>query len=106
MRGSLAIDVFVVGGGEPAEDQRHGDHVLNAMIAIGGIRERPGLVDDAHAGLLRLDDDALDERDPVLDPRVQRHRALDRGLRVEFGREADLEQHVFHHVAAERTAAA
>ena len=63
MRGSLAIDVFVVRGGEPAEDQRHRHHVLDAVIAIGGIRERPGLVDDAHARLLGLDDDAIDERE-------------------------------------------
>ena len=33
---------------------------------------------------------------------MQRHRALHRGLRVELRRKADLEQHVFHHVAAER----
>ena len=36
----------------------------------------------------------------VCDLRVQLHRALDRGLGVELGREADLEQHVLHHVAA------
>ncbi len=47
--------VLVVVGREPAEDQRHGDHVLQAMIAVRGVRERPRLVDDAHAGLLRLD---------------------------------------------------
>ena len=29
---------------------------------------------------------------------MQRHRRFDRGLRVELGRERNLEQHVFHHV--------
>src|SRR3546814_4385340 len=33
---------------------------------------------------------------------MQLHRALDRGLGVELGREADLEQDVLHHIAAER----
>ena len=47
-------------------------------------------------------DDAFDERELVAHLRMQRHRALHGGLRVELGREADLEQHVFHHVAAER----
>jgi hypothetical protein len=31
---------------------------------------------------------------------VDVHRGLDRGLRMELGRERDLEQHVLHHVAA------
>ena len=44
----------------------------------------------------------LDLVDPVGDLRMQLHRALHRGLRVELGREADLEQDVLHHVAAER----
>ena len=79
--------VLVVGGGEPAEDQRHGDHVLDAVVAVGRVGERPGLVDDAHARLLRLDHDALDVVEPVLDRRVQLHRALDRGLRVELRRD-------------------
>ena len=34
--------------------------------------------------------------------RVQFHRALDGGLRMELGGEADLEEHVLHDVAAER----
>ncbi len=33
--------------------------------------------------------------------RMELHRRLDRGLRVELGREGDLEEHVLHHVAAE-----
>jgi hypothetical protein len=43
MRGSAATVVFVVGGGEAAEDERHGDHVLDAVVAVGGIVERAGL---------------------------------------------------------------
>ncbi len=33
---------------------------------------------------------------------VQRHRRFDGGLRVEFCRERNFEQHVFHHVGAVR----
>src|SRR5258706_2751742 len=39
--------VLVVRGGQAAEDQRHGDHVLNAMVAVGRVGERGRLVDDA-----------------------------------------------------------
>ena len=42
--------------------------------------------------------------EPVLDLRVQRHGALDRGLGVELGGEGDLEQDVFHHVDCRRGA--
>ena len=94
--------VLVVGGSQAPEQQRDRHHVLDAVVAVGGIGERAGLVDDAHARFLGFDDDAVDRVDPVLHLRVQLHRALDRGLRVELGREADLEQHVLHHVAAER----
>ena len=52
--------VLVVRGRQPPVDQRDGDHVLEAVIAVGGIGERAGLVDDAHARFLRLDHDALD----------------------------------------------
>ena len=93
--------VLVVRGREPPEDQRHRHHVLDAVVAVGGIGERAGLVDDAHARLLRLDHDALDLAEALLHLRMQRHRRLDGGLRVELGREGDLEQHVLHDVAAE-----
>ena len=79
--------VLVVRGGEAAEDQRDRDHVLDAVVAVGRIRERAGLVDDAHARLLRLDHDALDLVEPARDLRMQRHRGLDRGLRMELRRD-------------------
>ena len=57
------------------------------MVAIRRIRERAGLVDDAHARLLRLDDDALDLVQSARDLRMQRHRGFDRGLRMELCRD-------------------
>ena len=93
--GAQQVDAWIVGHGvlvvrrgQTTEDQRHRHHVLNAVIAIRGIGERPGLVDDAHARFLRLDDDALDERELVLHLRMQRQRAFHRGLRVELRRES------------------
>ena len=53
--------ILVVGGGQPTEDQRHGDHVLDAVVAIGRVVERPLFVDDANAGFVRADRDLLDE---------------------------------------------
>ncbi len=58
MRGSDGDGIFVIGGGEAAEEQRDGDHVLHAMVAVGGVRERAFLVDDAQAGFVRAHCDA------------------------------------------------
>ena len=52
--------VFVVGGGETAEDQWHGDHVLDAVVAVRRIAEGALLVDDADAGFVGADGDLLD----------------------------------------------
>ena len=38
--------VLVIGRGQAAEYQGHGRHVLDAVIAVGRINERPGLVDE------------------------------------------------------------
>ncbi len=92
--------VFIVGSGQAAEDQRYGNHVLDAVVAIGRIVERAGLVDDAHTGFLRLDDDFFYVVDTVFHLCVQRHRGFDGRLRVELRRVGDLEQHVLHDVAA------
>ncbi len=70
------------------------------MVAVGRIRERPGLVDDAHAGLLRLDRHARDFVQARRDLRMQRQRRFDGRLRVKLRRERDLEQHVLHDVRA------
>ena len=70
------------------------------MVAIGRIVQRAGLVDDAYARFLRFDDDFFDVVDAILYARMQRHAGLDRGLRMKLGRIGNLEQHVFHDVAA------
>ena len=49
--------------------------------------------------------DPLDVGELVVDLRVQGHGRLDRGLGMKLRREGNLEQHVFHHVAAEGLAA-
>ncbi len=82
VRGDL---VLVVPRRQATEQQRDGHHVLNAMIAIRGVRKGAGLIDDANARLLRLDDDPIDVRDPVLHLRMQRQRRFDSGLSMELG---------------------
>jgi hypothetical protein len=94
--------VLVVGGGEAAEDERHRHHVLQAVIAVGGVRQRTGLVDDAHRRFLGVDDDAIDVVEALRDLSVQLHGTFHRGLGVKLGREADLEENVLHHVTAQR----
>src|SRR6187402_1633125 len=58
--------VLVVSSSESTEDQRDGNHVLNAVVAVGGIRERTGLVDDANARFLGLNHDFVDLIDALL----------------------------------------
>ncbi len=60
--------VLVVGGGQPAVDQRHRDHVLDAVVAVGGIVQRALLVDDADRRLVGADHDLLDLVEAVLAP--------------------------------------
>ena len=47
-------------GTQSALDQSNRDHVLQAVVAVGGAGQWAGLVDDADAGLLGLYHDALD----------------------------------------------
>src|SRR6516162_4090421 len=52
------------------EDQADAGDVLNAMVAVGRIVQRPRLADDADRRLLRRDLDALDLIEPILHLRV------------------------------------
>src|SRR5256885_1874567 len=97
--------VLVVRGRQAAEDQRHRDHVLDAVVAVGRVRERPFLVDDPDGSLMCPDPDLFDvcHGFPEFFHFLKNlHGAFHRGLRMEFRRVGDLEQHVLHHVAAER----
>src|ERR1700704_822175 len=92
--------VLVVGGAETAFDQADRHHVLDAVIAIRRIVQRAFLVDDADRRLVGDDLYSFYVVEAILDLRMQLDRRLHRGLRVELGREGDLEQHVLHHVGA------
>ncbi|MNI30814.1 hypothetical protein D3C73_846730 [compost metagenome] len=97
--------VFVVAGSQAAEQHGHRHHVLDAVVAVGGVVQRPLLVDDADARFMRADRDGLDVVRAFaqrLELCVDVHGAFHSGLRMEFRRERDLEQHVLHHVAAIR----
>ena len=99
----LRDGVLVVGGEEAAEEEGDGDHVLHAVVAIGGVRERAGFVDDAEAGLVGAEGDGGDVggRLPCCEHLVaEGHGGFDGGLGVELGGEADFEEDVFHDVGA------
>ena len=98
--------VLVVGSGQVAKDQRHRHHVLDAVVTVGFVVQRPLLVDDADAGFVRADGDLLDVFDRLagaLESLVQRDGGFHCGLAMELRREADFEQHVFRYIAAVRT---
>jgi hypothetical protein len=66
-----------------------------------GLFERALLVDDADAASwVRIVIFLMSAMRSCRPAGCRDHRALDRGLRVELGRERDLEEHVLHHVAA------
>lgn len=95
--------VFVVGGEEAAEEEGDGDHVLHAVIAVGGVREWAGLVDDAEAGLVRAEGDGGDVIGGLSCPedlRAEGHGGFHGGLGMELGGVADFEEDVFHDVGA------
>src|SRR5258708_40039572 len=52
--------VLIVIGRKLTENQSNGSHVLQAMIAIGGIIQRAGFIDDAKAGVAGGEINALD----------------------------------------------
>ncbi|MCY1553514.1 hypothetical protein D9M68_900060 [compost metagenome] len=70
------------------------------MVAVRRIGQRADLGNDADRRFVGGDDDSVDLVQAIPDLRMQRHSRFASGLRVKFGREADFEQHVFHHVAA------
>ncbi|CAM2154606.1 hypothetical protein PT2222_300120 [Paraburkholderia tropica] len=95
--------VFVIGGRQSSEKDRHGHHVLDAMIAVRRIRQRAGFVDNADRRFVRADRNARDVFGALAalnEQGVQRHGRFGGGLCVEFGGKRDLEQHVLHHVRA------
>ena len=96
--------ILIVGGGQPAEDQTDGGHVLEAVVAVRRVVQRPALVDDADRRFVRGEFNPLDLVQPVFDRRMQLQRTLHRRLGMELRREGDLEEDVLHDVAAERTA--
>ncbi len=80
-------------------DQSHGNHILHAVIAVGGIVQRPGLVHDAHQRALAVNVDALDVGKPVSHVGMQPERALHSGLSVHAGSD-ELEHGILNYIVA------
>ncbi|MNJ50152.1 hypothetical protein D3C77_454140 [compost metagenome] len=94
--------ILVLLGHQVAKNQRHGGHVLDAVVAVSGVGQLADLGDDADRRLMGGDDDAIDFMQAVTHLGMQGHRRFTGSLGVELGGEADLEQHVLHHVAGKR----
>src|SRR5260221_3072024 len=94
--------VFVILSGQVAPEERHGNHVLNAMITVRRIANWTNLIDDAFCRFLGLDDDPTDLVQPVSDSRVKLDRGFYRSLSMKFCRKGNLEKDVSHDVRAER----
>ena len=81
--------VGVVGGVEAVEDEHGGDHVLDAVVAVGEVVHGFVLfIDDADAGFVGADDDRFDVGGgfvALLERGVDLFGGFDRGLGVEFG---------------------
>ena len=92
--------ILVVRSRQSSKDHGHGNHVLEAVVAVGRIIEGPRLVDNAHARLLRFDNYLVDVIEPVLHLFMQRHGRFYGGLCMKFGRVGDLEEDIFHDIGA------
>jgi len=95
--------VAVVLSNEAAVDQGHGNHVLDAVVAVSVVVQGSLLVNNAHGSLLGADADMLNVvggESLVLESLMQSHGGLGSGLGVELGREGDLEKNVLHDVRA------
>ena len=96
--------VFVMFRLKFAQEQRYSDHVLQAVVTVGRVRQRPDLRNDANGRLVCCDIDSLDLVQEILDPRVQRDRRFNCSLSVKLGRERNLEEYVLHDVTTETAA--
>ena len=52
----LGESILVMVSGQPAEYQRNGGHILQAVIAVGWVIEGPRLIDDTNGRFLGRDD--------------------------------------------------
>src|SRR5580704_8513323 len=88
-----------------AKDKGNGNHVLYTMVAVGRIVERPLLIDDAQTCLVRTKLDGANVFCGFTSseqPGAQGHGRFYRGLGMELGRIADLEENILHYVRAVR----
>ena len=51
--------VLVVRGRQAAKNERHGDHVLDAIVSISRVIQRSGLIDDPLTAFLRFNNNSL-----------------------------------------------
>ena len=93
--------VAVVMALQVAKEQADGHSVLQGVVPVGGVVQRPALIDDAHGRLLGGEFDMVDLIQAPDHLVVQLNRTLHRSLGMELHREGDLEQDVLHHIAAE-----
>src|SRR5690606_27189366 len=93
--------IFVVGSSKSAENQRYSNHILDTMVAVGRIIQRPFLVDDTDGGLMCADTDMRNISRclaPFTQFTVQSHGSFHRGLGVELCREGNFKEDMLHHV--------
>ena len=92
---------LVVLGRQFTMNQGHRDHVLQAVVTVGGILKRAVFRNDANGGFLSLDANAVDLIPPIPHRRMQTQSCFDGGLPMKLGRKRHLEEDILHHVAAE-----
>ena len=92
-------DVFVMFRCQVAMQQSDRRNVLQAMVAICRIVERPLFIDDANRGFMRMNPYFFYGLYALDDLCVQLYGRFGSGLSVELGRVSDFEQDVLHNVA-------
>ncbi len=94
--------VLVMLRGESAEDKTDRGHVLETVVAVGGIVQRAGFINDSERGLVSGELNALDFAQSVFHERMKLNGAFDGRLGMELGGKGEFEKDVFHHITAQR----
>src|SRR5918992_2690286 len=94
--------ILIMGYRQLAKDQSNRDHILQAMVTIRRIAQRPRLVDDPARRCLGGDGDGSDMIGAVFDLRIELKSAFNGCLSMVLGRKY-LKQDIFYHIRPQGT---
>ena len=86
--------------GQLAKDKRHRGHVLQAVVAVRWVSERPGFGNDTDSRIMSGQHDLIDISQAIFHLRMKDYRSFTSRLSMKLSRESDLEKDILHHITA------